>query len=406
MEARMYDQTPDLFYEVASIDYPIIDADAHVNEPPDLWQSRVPKKWKARAPKVVKGEDGGDLWSFDDGVRIRPVGLTAVAGMSYPQFRATGQTYEAMRPGSFDTKSRLVDMDIDGIYAQVLYPSVTLTGAQTYTNERELQKVCVRAYNEWLLEFTDGSGGRLVPLAIIPTTGIDDAIKELEWAAAHGHKGIVISAWPNGGLEPSPEDEPFWIAAADRNLPVSVHIGSFLPMPAGRGPAMDTLAFCGKAGNTKAGGNTLPVACDLLFANVFNRHPDVKCVLVEANIGWIPTMLEQVDDMYLRYRFFTNAIEQMGDLMPSRLFHESFWATFMIDTVGMRLRYALNIDQIMWSTDYPHTGCDWPNSRQVIERVFRGLPKDEVKKFLHDNCKALYGLDHVPAKLSELRARA
>jgi predicted TIM-barrel fold metal-dependent hydrolase len=92
--------------------------------------------------------------------------------------------------------------------------------------------------------------------------------------------------------------------------------------------------------------------------------------------------------------------------MPSRLFHESFWATFMIDTVGMRLRYAMNIEHLMWSTDYPHTGCDWPNSRQVIERVFRGLPKAEVKRFLHDNCKALYGLDHVPSTLAELRARA
>ena len=117
------------------------------------------------------------------------------------------------------------------------------------------------------------------------------------------------AAWWSRVAERSPRAVARGRAVLDRggrpNLPVSVHIGSFLPMPPGRGPAMDTLAFCGKAGNTKAGGNTLPVACDLLFANVFNRHPDVKCVLVEANIGWIPTMLEQVDDMYLRYRFFT-----------------------------------------------------------------------------------------------------
>jgi predicted TIM-barrel fold metal-dependent hydrolase len=389
---------PDVFYEVAGIDYPIIDSDAHVNEPPDLWQARVPRKMRKRAPKVLQ-TDHGDVWSFDDGTRLRPVGLTATAGMSYLQFAPSGLTYDSMRPGSFDTKARLRDLDLDGIWAQVLYPSVTLSGAQTYTNDRDLQLACVRAYNEWLLEFCDGSDGRLIPLAIIPTTGIDDALAEMAWAHEHGHRGVVISAHPNGALEPSPADEPFWVDAGERNLPVSVHIGSFLPSMPQKGPNFNTLLFCGKAGSTKAGGNTIPVVCDLMFANIFNRFPDVKCVLVEANIGWIPTLLEQVDDMFLRYRFFTNAVEDMGDLMPSRLFHNSFWATFMIDTVGMRLRYAMNLDHIMWSTDYPHTGCDWPNSRQVIERVFRGLPKPEVKKFLHDNVKALYGLDHIPDRL-------
>jgi predicted TIM-barrel fold metal-dependent hydrolase len=118
-------------------------------------------------------------------------------------------------------------------------------------------------------------------------------------------------------------------------------------------------------------------------------------VLVEANIGWIPTLLEQVDDMFLRYRFFTKAIEQMGT-MPSRIFHRNFWATFMVDTVGMDLRHRLNVDHMMFSSDYPHTGCDWPNTRTVIERVFRGVPRVEVKKMLLDNVQALYQLDDVP----------
>ena len=87
---------------------------------------------------------------------------------------------------------------------------------------------------------------------------------------------------------------------------------------------------------------------------------------------------------------------------PSRIFHRNFWASFMVDTVGMDLRHRLNVDQIMWSSDYPHTGCDWPNSRITIERNFRGLPAAEVKKMLHDNCKRLYKLDHVPDTLSHL----
>jgi predicted TIM-barrel fold metal-dependent hydrolase len=95
--------------------------------------------------------------------------------------------------------------------------------------------------------------------------------------------------------------------------------------------------------------------------------------------------------MFMRYRFFTNAHKKMA-LTPSQIFHRNFWATFMIDTVGLELRHRMNIDHLMFSTDYPHTGCDWPNSRLVIERLFRGIPREQVKKMLHDNCRALYRL--------------
>src|SRR4029453_2839177 len=308
-DAPMSSDKSDLFYEVASIDYPIIDADAHVNEPPDLWQTRVPQKGRERAPKVLH-TDQGDVWSFDDGKRLRPLGLTAAAGSSFLEFKPAGLRYDEIRPGSFDTKARLADMDVDGITAQVLYPSVTLAGAALYAEERELQRVCVRAYNEWLLEFCEGSGGRLIPQAILPTTGLKDSIDELEWAIEHGHKGAVISAFPNGTVEPSADDAPFWSLAEQTGAPIGVHIGSFQPAGAGgKTVDMQSLAFLGRAGATKAGASTLPVVSTLLFADIFERHPGVRCVLVEANIGWIPTLLEQIDHMFLRYRFFTKGGE-------------------------------------------------------------------------------------------------
>ena len=115
--------------------------------------------------------------------------------------------------------------------------------------------------------------------------------------------------------------------------------------------------------------------------------------------------MEQVDDMFLRYRWFTGASELMP-IMPSRLFHRNFWATFMIDTIGIELRHHMNVDHLMWSTDYPHTGTDWPNNRVTIARLFRGVPKDEVKKMLHDNCKRLYHLDDIPDRLTEAGSSA
>jgi predicted TIM-barrel fold metal-dependent hydrolase len=381
----------DLFYDVASIDYPIIDADAHVNEPPELWQERVPAKWKARAPRVERS-DKGEIWLFDDGKEKWPVGLTATAGQSYWQIGPMGQTYDTMRPGSFEKQARLEDLDADGIWAQVLYPSVTLKGARIYSKERELQLACVRAYNEWLLDFCEGTGGRLIPQAILPTTGLDDTVAELEWAMKHGHKGAVISSFPNGSLEPAAEDERFWSVVQDADFPIAVHIGSFLRQPPTGGRTWTTLAFVGLAAWTKAGGQTLGVVCDILFSGIFERFPKLKVVFVEANIGWIPTLCEQSDDMFKRYRWFTNAVKEMRS-MPSEIFYRNMWATFMIDRVGVEMRHHMNVDHLMWSTDYPHSGTDWPDSRITIERQFRGVPKDEVEKMLSTNCAGLYGVE-------------
>jgi predicted TIM-barrel fold metal-dependent hydrolase len=389
----------DVFMEVASIDYPILDADAHVNEPPDLWQTRVPARLRSRAPKVLR-VDGGDVWSFDDGKRLRPLGLTATAGLSYPQFRAEGLTYETIRPGSFDPVARLADLEADGIWAQMLYPSVTLAGARTYAEDRELQLACVRAYNEWLAEFCARGEGRLLGQTIIPTTGVADAVAELRWGIDHGFKGALIAAYPNGTYDDAgPENDPFWDLAQEARVPLGVHIGSFTDSGLAPGKiAQSTVQFMAGAGASKAGAQTIPVAAQLVFSGVPQRFPGLRFLLVEANIGWIPTVLEQLDDMFLRYRWFSGAVDTMKET-PSRVFHRNFWATFMIDTVGIELRHRMNVDHLMWSTDYPHTGSDWPNHRVTIERLFRGVPKAEVKKMLHTNVKALYGLGHVPDTL-------
>ncbi|HMF03181.1 MAG TPA: amidohydrolase family protein [Acidimicrobiia bacterium] len=384
------------FTDWADLDFPLVDADAHVNEPPELWQERVPAKWRDRAPRLEHRDDG-DWWAFDDGKRIRPVGLNAVAGLSVCDFRSEGLRYADIRPGSFETKARLHDLDLDGVFAQVLYPSVALEGARLYTGERELQLACVRAYNEWITELCEPSGGRLFAQAVIPTTGVDDAVAEVEAALALGHRGVILSCYPNGTLDPSPEDDRFWGVVEDAGLPLSVHIGSFMRPRAGMGkwPDMHEQAFLGLAGGAKAGAHAIELASDLLFSGVCERFPGIKVVLVEANIGWIPSMLEQLDDMFLRYRWFNEAVDRML-AMPSELFHRNFFATFIVDTVGLELRHRMNLGHLMWSTDYPHTPSDWPNTRVTVERQFRGLPLDEVRRLLNANAVDLYRLE-IPA---------
>ena len=130
-------------------------------------------------PKVVRNDEG-DVWLFDNGERVRPLGLMAAAGASYLDFRPAGLTYETIRRGFYEVTAHLADMDADGIGIQLLYPSVCEEGARMFGDERGLQLACVRAYNEWLREFCAAGRGRLFGHAVIPATGTEDAVAELE----------------------------------------------------------------------------------------------------------------------------------------------------------------------------------------------------------------------------------
>jgi predicted TIM-barrel fold metal-dependent hydrolase len=370
---------------------PIVDADAHVNEPPDLWQERVPDRWRDRAPMLVHDTDG-DRWSFDGGKWSRPVGLNATAGLSVVQFRAQGARYADMRPGAFDPKARLDDLDLDGIHACVLYPSIALEGAKIYTEERELQLACVRAYNEWIAEFCADSDGRLNGLAIVPITGVDDAMAEVETALALGLRGFILSRFPNGSYDPDPDDDRFWSLVAESGLPAAVHLGSFIRPRVDKFPDMRGSTIMALAGMSKAGSSAIEMSCNLIFSGIFERIPDLKVLLVESGIGWIPSLLEGLDDMFLRYRWATEFVGQMQAL-PSELFARNIWTTFITDRVGLENLHRINVGHAMWSTDYPHDTCDWPNTRAVIEHQFRGVGLDDVRRMVHANAAELYQLD-------------
>ncbi|HEV7680406.1 MAG TPA: amidohydrolase family protein [Candidatus Dormibacteraeota bacterium] len=381
------------FRQFSDLSCPVIDADAHVNEPGDLWETRVPAKWRDRAPKLMH-TDHGDVWSFDNGKRTWNLGLTATAGLDFTKYVAEGQRYEDIRPASFDPVARLDEMDLDGLWAQVLYPSVTLTGSKTYSEEPELQVACVRAYNEWIAEFCERGKGRLVGQAIIPSTGIEDAVSELEYAIELGLKGAIIARFPNGTFAYERNaDERFFGRAQEAKIPVAVHTGSFLPgNPSQSWPDMKSIGTIAMGSAARAGVQSIPVATNLIFSGLFDDFPDLRVVLVESNIGWIPTLTEQMDDSYLRLRFVTGAAEYFKR-MPSEIFKRNIFATFVVDMAGIAQRERLNMRHVCWSTDYPHSITDWPNSRRTIEQVFAGLPVSEVEAVVSGNAADLYGIE-------------
>jgi len=373
------------------VEYRIIDADSHVNEPGDVWEPRVPASMRAKVPKWVDLPDGKVGWSVNEGQRVMPIALQTAAGLQVTEYDASGVAKEKIRKGNYEPHARLLDMDLDMVQAQVIYPGVALTGAHTFSNDRDLQLACVRAYNDWLHEFSSVAPDRLIGLPIMPTTGVEDLVLEWKRVAARGARGIIISAYPNGSNDPSPTDDRFWSEVQDWKYPVHIHFGFFGAIQgSGRNSLPSkgvhpTVAFLNRLGV----GVYKPLA-DMLHMGLFERHPKLKVVAVETGIGWIPFFLETIDDNFLRHRFQSGVHLKR---MPSEYFREQIWATFVTDPLGVELRHRYNLDRIMWSTDYPHVQTDWPNSQRVLFYEMRGVPEDERRKIVRDNAAKLYGLN-------------
>ncbi len=371
--------------------YRIIDADAHVNEPGDVWVDRVPASMRSKVPQWVDLPGGRVAWSYMDGQRLRPIGLETAAGLQVNEYDPAGVPKEKIRKGNYEPHERLKDMDIDMVQAQVIYPGVALTGAHSFSDDRDLQIACVRAYNDWLHEFSSVAPDRLIGLPIMPCTGVEDLILEWKRVAARGARGVIISSYPNGTNEPNPADDRFWSEVQEWPYAVHIHFGFFdnirrtaarLPGTKGVHPTVPCL-------NRLGVGVFKPLA-DMIHDALFEQYPKLKVVAVETGIGWVPYFLETIDDNFLRHRFQSGKHLKR---MPSEYFREQVWCTFVTDPLGVELRHRYNVERIMWSTDYPHVQTDWPNSQRVVAYEFRQVPADERHKMLCTNAGKLYGLN-------------
>jgi len=392
--------------------YEIVSADAHVLEPTDIWDTWLPKQYREKAPKLVKDVDGGDAWLFAGAADPDPIGLVSTPGMAWDDFRWTGITYEQARAGCYNGTERLKDMDIDGVDAEILFPPQRTIGHFLGDEDDEFVAAGIEAYNNFLYdEFMAPNPTRLVGMAQIPSLGTDAAIETMRKAKARGFKGVVISMWPSGGESISDADDPFWAAAADERMPVCIHINlisrktrqkqraAAAKASAGGGAKGDKGIYGGKAAKANAKavaglGSVFSVVPgtigQLIFTGVFDRFPELHVSMIETGVGWIPHFLEQIDDRYWRNRSWGNIpIKQP----PSYYWFKNMSATFISDRNGIENRYGAGVDNIMWSTDYPHHGNDWPYSRKTINDMMGHIPADEHQKIVAGNAVRIFNLE-------------
>jgi predicted TIM-barrel fold metal-dependent hydrolase len=337
--------------------------------------------------------------------------LVSTPGMAWDDFRWTGITYEMARAGCYNGADRLKDMDIDGVDAEILFPPQRTIGHFLGDEDDDFVRAGIDAYNNFLFdEFMAPDPTRLVGMAQIPSLGTDVAIETMRKAKARGFKGVVISMWPSGGESISDDDDAFWAAAADEQMPVCIHINlisrrtrqkqrAAAAKAAERGVHGERGVYGGKAAKANAKavaglGSVFSVVPStigqLIFTGVFERFPELHVSMIETGVGWIPHFLEQIDDRYWRNRSWGNIPLTQP---PSYYWFKNMSATFISDRNGIENRYGAGVDNIMWSTDYPHHGNDWPYSRKTIADMMGHIPADERSKILADNAVRIFSLE-------------
>ena len=369
----------------------LVDADAHVVEPPDLWSKWLPPEFRNHpdTPKLVKDEEGGDAWQFGAGAPPAPLGIYTAAGKAAEDIKWTGARYDSVRPGMFQGQHRIADMDADGVDVEVLFGSARPMGLFLRSKEREFHLAGFQAFNNFVCrDFAAADRQRLVALAYIPGLGVEAAVAELRRAHAEGARGAALMCWPSAGDKCSPADDPFWAACQELDMPVIVHVrlisvNSPAPPPTGKqGGDLPGLSTTGLL-------DMPSVIAQMIFGGVFERFPRLRAGFIEAGAGWVPYLLQQMDDRYWRNRYWTKCDLS---LLPSEYFRRNCKVSFMYDPYAVQNRAACGVETLMWSSDYPHHGTDWPHSRKVIGETFADVSTEDRHRILAQNCADLFRL--------------
>ena len=379
------------------MDYRMISADDHLDLqylPRDLWTARLPAGMRERVPRVEE-RNGAPLWVCGGQVWGRCAGAP-VPRRPKPNptaFDRAGIDESERRPARAEL--RLADMDRDGVEAQVIYGPIT----SVVIDEPDLNLACHRAYNEWLAEFCAAAPDRLLGVAMLPPTDPAAAAEEVVRLARDGRlrQANLQIAWVKPRLHDAAW-EPLWRAFEETGLILSFHVVVF----GGGGSQLGVTApEAGKPASIFAAtklfmGQFLDPFVDLFAWGVLERHPGLKLVMSEAGVGWLPWIVQELDQRFARLYEARDYWAERGGIpltmQPSELFRRQVWASFQVDPVALSLLEFYGESRLLWASDYPHPDGTWPRSREAIDAQMARLAPQVRRKLTRDNAAALYGL--------------
>ncbi len=368
--------------------YTIFSVDDHLMEPPETFIGRMPKKFEARAPRVIETEEGHEVWSIDDTPYFQ-VGFMCVAGRPKEDHRVEPARFEEVRPGCYRIKDRIKDMDINGVWASVNFPSgVTGFGGTLFSgfDDAEFGLACTRAWNDWLFEEWHGAyPDRIVPLGITFLSDPEKGAEEIRRNAKRGFTAVTMPEQPHQQGLPAVFDpywEPIIRACAETETVLNLHVGSsgFAKMPPGA-PML-------QLGATMFQAMAFQSCAEWLWSAWPARFPELKIAMSEGGIAWVAGLIDRLDNIMARSGY--GGGWPAKDVTPSECLRRNFWFCMIDDPSTISTRHAIGVENIMCESDYPHGDGTWPDTQQVVHDLIGDLPVEEIRMMTHENAAKLY----------------
>ena len=374
--------------------YDIISSDSHIDLtwlPADLFVSNAPEEWKEKVPHVVE-TDTGKSWRAN-GTDLGGVGGSGftgdkvIAGSSKHQDRMieTG-FYSDGAKGIFRPTTpelRIKDQEMDGIQAEVIYG---ILGVGQRLGEADLTAYVFKTYNTWVADFAKSSPDRFAALACIPNHSPEIAAEELKRAADLGLRGADF--WVASTLKPVyyRDWDPLWATAAENKMPISFHTLGLSPREPDEAEAQAYDLTYRAIRITMFQLSGIEYMASIIFSGACDRYPDLKFVLGEAGISWIPYVLDRMDHEYDDRYYQLNL-----SMKPSEFWARQGYSTYQKEGIAGEIVSLIGEDNVLWGSDYPHPDGVWPDSLKVIEDNLGSLGKGARKKITRDNAGQLYG---------------
>lgn len=351
----------------------LISADNHVFEPVTLWQERLPEPFRERGPRLVVDGD----W-YVMAIEGMPNRKLSRVDPDHPR-----EASEHRSAGSADAEARLADMALDGVIAEVIYPTFGLF--IDMVPAPDLQMACARVYNDWCAEMFLHRPDVFVPAAVVPVRDVPSACAELERVAELGYKAAMIpTSPPEGTRYNSAGFDPLWRIAVDAGIPLSLHTGTGALPQQERGPGGAVINYA------KVGLLSADTLCYFAASGVLERFPGLRLVFVETGAGWLAYCCERMDEAFEEHEQWVNPKLAAP---PSEYVRRQCHVTLGADRAPLLTREITGIDALLWASDYPHPEGTFPKSQEVVARIFDGLSEDEMNAVVCANAARVYGID-------------
>ena len=373
--------------------YKVISGDGHL-ENPGNWRDHLPSKYKDRAPRLVE-VPGGQGWVMEN-MPLLVNGRTINGGrrpmdiFTCNYFNEDG-TYVA---GAGPADQRLREMDFDGLDAEVLFPAVQCSRLiEGLAKERDAYLAMVQAYNNWIAkDYCAVAPDRILAMAIVPITGVADAVAETKRCKELGIKGVCLQTFPNGSLRLSEVDDEYWAAVLDMEMPITNH-----GLRTGLSPG--TLASTPNsfpsylAGGDRYQGHGFPApVLQMITSGTFDRFPNLQFFSAETGAAWMPGALANLEDNYDRYSSMFPDVKLK--MRPTEYLRRNTRYSIVNEPLAFRLReYNPLWEDLLWGSDIPHGVTSYPYSVEALDEIFKGVPDAMRRKVLVQNPVDFFHLD-------------